>query len=82
MYVEKRKYHRNKDKQKNLRDQLNKTEHFQSLAAVKFEEAFETLEIVPPVGVISILVFNGTLCAEGVVTLKVIASLVTKLELI
>ena len=30
----------NKDKQKNLRDQLNKTEHFQSLAAVKFEEAF------------------------------------------
>jgi hypothetical protein len=30
----------NKDKPKNLRDQLNKTEHFQSLAAVKFEEAF------------------------------------------
>ena len=30
----------NKDKAKNLRDQLNKTEHFQSLAAVKFEEAF------------------------------------------
>ena len=30
----------NKNKQKNLRDQLNKTEHFQSLAAVKFEEAF------------------------------------------
>jgi len=30
----------NKNKPKNLRDQLNKTEHFQSLAAVKFEEAF------------------------------------------
>ena len=30
----------NKDKPKNLRDQLSKTEHFQSLAAVKFEEAF------------------------------------------
>ena len=30
----------NKEKPKNLRDQLNKTEHFQSLAAVKFEEAF------------------------------------------
>ena len=30
----------NKNKAKNLRDQLNKTEHFQSLAAVKFEEAF------------------------------------------